>query len=512
VPAVAAAPTSVLAGGTVRTLDPDRPLAAALVLEGERIAAVLDDPADAPAGAARVDLAGACVVPGLVDAHVHFPSWALARRELRLFDCRSLDEAVARVRQAARSVPRDGWLRGRGWRDELWSDKPTRHVLDAVAPGVRIALRAHDGHSLWVSSAALAAAGGDLCVPGGVVETDDAGEPTGVLREESAWRLYDTHAAAGRDETLAAMRAALPAAAAAGVTGIHDKDGARGAPELFARLRDAGDLTLRVWQSLPAERLAGGDVAPQLDDPMFRIGYVKAFMDGTLGSRTARLLDGSGVEITSAARLAELIRDAEAAGFALAVHAIGDRANRDALDAFAAAATPGARHRIEHAQCIAPEDVRRFADLGVAASVQYTHATSDRDLVERIWADRIEHAYPFRSLWAAGARLAGGSDAPVEELDPLAGLRAAVLRTDSSERPPWRPEQAIPAEAALESFTVGPAWLSFDEHRRGRLRAGFDADLVVLDRDPLADAPASVADARVVATMVAGDWTYSTGW
>ena len=177
-----------------------------------------------------------------------------------------------------------------------------------------------------------------------------------------------------------------------------------------------------------------------------------------------------------------------------------------------AAATPGARHRIEHAQCIAPEDVARFAALGVAASVQYTHATSDRDLVQRIWADRIDHAYPFRSLWAAGARLAGGSDAPVEELDPLAGLRAAVLHTDSAERPPWRPEEAIPAAAALESFTVAPAWLSFDEHRRGRLRAGFDADLVVLDGDPLADPPASVADVRVVATMVAGGWTHSPGW
>jgi predicted amidohydrolase YtcJ len=504
---VLAAETSVLVGGSVRTLDPERPLGAALVLAGERIVAVLDDPADAPAGARRVDLAGACVLPGLVDAHVHFPSWALARRELRLFGCRSLTEALERAREAAGSVPRGGWLRGRGWRDGFWSEKPTRQALDAVAPGVRVALRAHDGHSLWLSSAALAAAEGDLAVSGGVVETDVAGEPTGVLREESAWRFYDTHAAASRAETLNAMRAALPAAAAAGVTGVHDKDGGRGAPELFAALDDAGELTLRVWQSLPAERLAGGDIVPQLHNPLLRVGYVKAFMDGTLGSRTARLLDGSGVEITSSTGLAERIRQAEHAGFTLAVHAIGDPANRDALDAFAAAATPGARHRIEHAQCIAPEDVARFAALGIAASVQYSHATSDRDLVERTWADRIEHAYPFRSLWAAGAWLAGGSDAPVEELDPLAGLRAAVLRTDS-DRPPWRPEQAIPAAAALESFTVAPAWLSFDEHRRGRLRAGFDADLVVLDRDPLAPPPASLADARVGATMVAGNWVY----
>src|SRR4051812_11979783 len=253
---------TVLVGGSVRTLDPERPVAAALVLDGERIAAVLDDPADAPARARRIDLDGACVVPGLVDAHVHFPSWALARRELRLFGCRSLEEALERVRRAAGGVPRGGWLRGRGWRDELWGERPTRQALDAVAPGVRIALRAHDGHSLWVSSAALAAAGGDLAAPGGVVEIDDAGEPTGVLREESAWRFYDIHAAATADEALDAMRAALPAAAAAGVTGIHDKDGGRGAPELFAALRDAGERTPRRWRAPPARRLRAGAGAP----------------------------------------------------------------------------------------------------------------------------------------------------------------------------------------------------------------------------------------------------------
>ena len=492
----------------MRTLDPERALGSALVVAGDKIAAVLDDPHDAPAGARRIDLSGACVLPGFVDAHVHFPSWALGRRELRLFDCRSLADAVARVQEAARSVRPGGWLRGRGWRDELWSEKPDRQTLDAVAPGVRVALRAHDGHSLWLSSAALAAAAGDLAVPGGVVETDAAGEPTGILREESAWRFYDTHAAAGLAETLDAMRAALPEAAAAGVTGVHDKDGGRGAPELFAALRDAGELTLRVWQSLPAERLIDGNIRPQLDDPLLRIGYVKAFMDGTLGSRTARLLDGSGVEITSSEDLAELVRAGRArpaSRWRCTRSATGPTATRSTPSRMAA--TPGARHRIEHAQCVAPEDVARFAELGIAASVQYTHATSDRDLVERIWADRVEHAYPYRSLWASGARLAGGSDAPVEELDPLAGLRAAILRTDS-ERPPWRPEQAIPADAALHSFTVEPAWLSFDEQRRGRLRAGFDADLVVLDRDPLAHPPESVADARVVATVVAGEWVH----
>jgi len=230
-------------------------------------------------------------------------------------------------------------------------------------------------------------------------------------------------------------------------------------------------------------------------------------MDGTLGSRTARLLDGSGVEIMSAGALADLVRRAAARRVAVAVHAIGDRANRDALDAFEASAPAwrplGLRPRIEHAQCVHPADVPRFARLGVTASVQYTHATSDRDLAERLWADRIAHAYPYRSLHAAGARLAGGSDAPVEPLSPLAGVRAAVART-ADDRPAWHPEQALEVDAALESFTSAPAWLEHAEARRGRLRPGLLADLVVLDRDPHTD----LHGARVVATMLGGSWVH----
>ena len=499
-------PAVVLHGGTVRTLDAARPTAAAVVVRGDRIAAVLDDARDAPAAASRVDLQGGCLLPGFTDAHVHFPAWALARRELQLQDAASLAEAVDRIARAAAGTPPGTWLRGRGWRRERWGadDEPTRATLDAVTAGVPVALRAHDGHSLWLNSAGLAWAGGDLDTRGGVVERDAAGEPTGILREEAAWR-FEARAEPGATETLRAVRDALPAAAAAGVVAIHDKDGGRHAPELFAALRDEGALALRVWQSLPAERLAGG-AEPDLHGGLLRIGYVKAFMDGTLGSRTARLLDGTGVEITSRAALEEIVRRASAAGFAVAVHAIGDLANREALDAFEATREHwqprGLRPRIEHAQCVHPDDVPRFARLGVAASVQYTHATSDRDVADRLWGDRAAHAYPYASLLGAGALLAGGSDAPVEALDPLAGLRAAVLRTDG-DRPPWRPEQAIGLGAALASFTTGPAWLAGEEHVRGRIAPGLLADLVVLDRDPVA----GLEDARVAGTMLAGEWT-----
>jgi len=420
----------------------------------------------------RIDLGGARVLPGLVDAHVHFPSWALGRHELRLFGTRSLADALERVAAAPRP-PEGGWLRGRGWREEEWpdGDGPTKEALDAVTGDVPTALRAHDGHSLWVNSAALAHG-----VPGeragGVVERDAAGEPTGILREEAAWEFFDSLAAATPEETLAAVREAVPAAHEAGVTGIHDKDGARGAPEAFAALGD--ELTLRVWQSVPEPDPARGT-------------YVKAFMDGTLGSGTALLLDGSGVRITSTDELAEIIRAAAAAGMPTAVHAIGDLANREALDAFERTEAEwrplGLRHRVEHAQCVHPDDVARFARLGITASVQYSHATSDRELAARLWADRLEHAYPYRALLDAGVRLAGGSDAPVEELDPLAGLRAAA-------------ECSVSEAEALASFTVAPAWLEGAEHRRGRLEPGFDADLVVVDGE------------RVLATMVAGRWVH----
>jgi predicted amidohydrolase YtcJ len=270
-----------------------------------------------------------------------------------------------------------------------------------------------------------------------------------------------------------------------------------------------------VWQSLPAEKadeLAGVDVRSGLGGPRLRLGYLKAFMDGTLGSQTARMLDGSGVEITSREQLEQYIRAGARAGFPLAVHAIGDLANREALDAFEATREEwqpqGLRPRIEHAQLLAPEEVPRFAKLGVTASVQFSHAASDRELADRFWGHKVSGAYAYRSLLDAGAVVANGSDAPIEELDPLAGIRAGVLRT-LDERPAWYPEQSVTVAEALHATCVAPAWLAGEEHSRGKLLPGFDADLVVLDRDPIDCPPEELAEVRVVATMLAGTWTHN---
>jgi predicted amidohydrolase YtcJ len=491
----------VIEGGTVRTLDPARPVVERLAIADGRVVA------EASPGARRLDLGGRCALPGLNDAHVHFPTWSMAQREVQLDGVPSLAEALDRVADA---LPATGWVRGFGWRDAGWAEPPTRAALDRVAPDTPVALLSKDYHSIWLNSVALARAGGDLDAPGGVVERDAAGEPTGVLRENAAWRFRDEHSVPTIDEMLDATRAGLRIAATRGVTAIHDKDGWLGSLEIFQRLHEADELTLRVWQSVPADRL------PQLrelglrsgfGDDLLRVGYLKTFMDGTLGSATALLLDGSGVELTSREQLAEIIRAAAAAGWPVGVHAIGDAANRGALDAFEATADAwqplGLRQRIEHAQLLDAADLPRFAALGVTASVQFSHAPSDRDLADRVWEGH-PGAYAYRSLLEAGARLVNGSDAPVEELDPLAGLAAGVLRS-IDERPAWRPEQAIRVEQALRATCVEPAWLARDEHRRGTLAPGMLSDLVVVDFDPHQCAPQQLPELRVLATVLSGD-------
>jgi predicted amidohydrolase YtcJ len=239
-------------------------------------------------------------------------------------------------------------------------------------------------------------------------------------------------------------------------------------------------------------------------DDLIRVGYLKAFMDGTLGSQTARLLDGSGVQITSREELVEIIRAGARAGLPVAVHAIGDLANRDALDAFEETRSEwqplGLRPRVEHAQLLSWDDVPRFAELGVAASVQFSHAPSDAEIADRFWSGMTDRAYAYRSLWDAGALLANGSDAPIEELDPWAGVVAAVSRA-------WHPEQKLTLDEALQATTVNPAWLARDERRRGKLLPGYLADLIVLDRDPY-DADDLTA-VTIVATMLGGRWTHN---
>ena len=498
-------------------MDPALPKAGALAIAGERVAGGVGTHETALPSPERVDLGGRCVLPGFSDAHVHFPTWALAQRQVRLEGTRSLDEALERVAAAIGEVAPGRWLRGLGWRSGDWSPpvEPTKEDLDAVSGEVPVALMAKDYHSLWLNSAALGRANGDLQVPGGVVERAEDGEPTGVLREECAWHFRDNYVRPTIEEMVEASREGIRIANSRGVTSVHDKDGWLGALEVWQELRAEDALTLRVWQSLPhdhIDKLAELGVRSGLGDDLIRIGYIKAFMDGTLGSGTARLLDGSGVQITSREELEDIVRRAARGGLPVAVHAIGDLANREALDAFEATREEwqprGLRPRIEHAQLLAEEDVPRFAQLGVAASVQFSHAPSDRDIADRNWEGMTERAYAHRSLLDSGALLANGSDAPIEELDPLLGIQAGILRT-LNEREPWHPEQAVTVEEAFQATCVAPAWLAGDERRRGKLLPGYLADLVVVDRDPFECRPEELAEIDVVATMLGGRWIFN---
>ncbi len=507
----------ILENGVIRTLDPALPTARALTIAGDRIAGGVGVHETALPSPDRVDLGGRCVLPGFNDAHVHFPTWSLAQRQVRLAGTATLEETLERVADALPEVEPGRWLRGMGWRSGDWEPpkEPTKEALDRITGDVPTALMARDYHSLWLNSAALARANGDLDVAGGVVERDEQGEPTGVLREECAWHFRDTYARPTDDEMVEASREGIRLAVSRGVTAVHDKDGWLGALRVFQRLRDEGSLLLRVWQSLPhglvGEAAAIG-VRSGFGDDLLRVGYLKAFMDGTLGSQTARMLDGSGVQITSREELEEIVRRGAEAGLPVAVHAIGDLANREALDAFEATRGVwqplGLRPRIEHAQVLSAEDVPRFAALGVAASVQFSHAPSDRDLADRFWSGKTDRAYAYRSLIDSGALVANGSDAPIEELDPWAGICAGVLRT-IDDRPAWHPEQRVSLEEAVLATTVHPAWLARDERRRGRLVPGYLADLVVLDRDPFGLEPEQLPDVRIVATMVGGRWVHN---
>jgi predicted amidohydrolase YtcJ len=502
----------ILENGTIRTLDSALPLARALAIADDRVAGGVGTHEPALPTPDVVDLGGRCVVPGFTDSHVHFPTWSLGQRDLSLDGVGSLAEALERVRSA---TERAGWIRGHGWRSAGWEAQPTRAALDEITGRTPAALWAKDLHSLWLNSAALDLAQGDLEVEGGVVERGPDGEPTGVLREEAAWRFRERFPSVPEDEWVEVVRAGVKLAHSRGVTAVHDKDGWIGAPEIFQRLAEREGLTLRVWQSLPWRKLPeleGLGLRSRFGNELLRLGYLKVFMDGTLGSQTAWMLNGSGVRITSGDELAEIVRRGARAGWPVAVHAIGDRANREALDAFESTKDEwqprGLRPRIEHAQCLDPADLPRFAELGVACSVQFSHAPSDRDLAERFWPELLDGAYAFRSLLESGAVVANGSDAPIEELDPLAGIRAGVTRT-IDERPGWRMQEAITVDQALHATTVAPARVAGDERTRGKLVPGYLADLVVLSRDLVECPPAELESVEVVATMVGGRWVHN---
>jgi predicted amidohydrolase YtcJ len=435
--------------------------------------------------------------PGLIDSHIHLEGLAERHLNLDLTGAVSLEAALESIRRWAGDRPKDGWVIGLGWYNDAWPDArfPSRKQLDEAAGRRPVYLKRKDGHSAWVSSAALRLAGIERTSadpPGGAIDRDPKGLPSGILRETAMELVSGILPRADGAELDAGMARALAGLARLGVTSVHSMDSARGFGSL-QRLQSHGQLKVRVTYNLPladlphAERMG---VRSGWGGPWLRIWGVKAFLDGSLGSRTAEMLDGSGTARLQQADLVDMVERCARAELNVCLHAIGDSAVRRALDALSKRRRPAWplwRPRIEHAQCVDPKDMPRFARLGVIASMQPIHAVADRELADRMWPGVTAHSYAWRALERAGARLAFGSDAPVESADPILGIDAA---TTWRRRARWHPELAVTRTSALRAYTSGAAYAAGMEADLGSLRPGKLCDMTVVE------------DGRVTATIV----------
>ena len=440
--------------------------------------------------------------PGLIDSHIHLEGLADRKLTVDLTGTVSREDALSRVREAAKTMPKEAWVVGAGWYNDAWPDRafPSRRHLDAVAGGRPVYMRRKDGHSAWASTAALRAAGvsrGTEDPPGGTIDRDTDGEPTGILRETAmdlVWRSVARETDAQLDSAMARVLTDL---ARFGVTAVHAMDSARGLGSL-QRLRARGPLAVRVTYNLPLADLAHAErigIRSGWGDGWLRIWGVKAFLDGSLGSRTAEMLDGSGVARLPQPELVDMIERCARAELNVCLHAIGDGAVRRALDALAPKKGAWAmwRPRIEHAQCVHPKDQARMGKLGVIASMQPIHAVADRELADENWSTVAQNAYAWRALERAGVRLAFGSDAPVETADPLAGIEAATSWRRAAR---WHPDLALTRASALRAYTSGAAFAAGMEGEVGSLRPGRLCDLTVVE------------EGRVVATIAGGRVTW----
>ena len=481
----------------------------------------------------RIDGRNRTVVPGMIDAHGHVMGIGLAALSLDLTQTASLADAQTVAAAYAQQYPERPWLVGRGWNQETWGlgRFPTAAELDMAVGDRPVALERVDGHALWVSSAALRLAGITRATPdpaGGRIERDAAGNPTGVL-VDAAMALVEAQIppprAVDRDLALAKTQQLL---LARGVVGMADMGTSIEDWQSFRRAGDAGWLQMRIMayaSGIDAMLLIGGPgPTPWLYDDRLRLNGVKLYLDGALGSRGALLKEPyhddpqhRGLALLSPAELRNKMSRAAMDDFQVAVHAIGDAANREALDAIeelSSSYTGDRRWRIEHAQVVDPVDIARFGRHGAIASMQPVHQTSDRLMAEaRLGPDRLDGAYAWQSIAAAGAPLAFGSDAPVELPDPWAGLAVAISREDADGQPfgGWLPEERVTRQQALAAYTSGAAHAGFADGLFGELREGQRADFLFVDRDPLLASAADLRAMTVLETWIAGRKVYDAG-
>ncbi|HTK05591.1 MAG TPA: amidohydrolase [Ktedonobacteraceae bacterium] len=524
--------------GSIYTMDLQQPHAQAMAIDSTtgRILAIGSNDEIRRSGdrfSQSFDLRGKTVLPGFIDAHIHLISTAYRSHHVDARESLSEDEVVALVRERVAQTPKGHWIQGGQWDKNRWprNNFPSKTSLDAVSPDHPVVLWSKDGHLLWVNSLALQRAGitAETADPAtGAILRDGSGEPTGLLQEEGATALiYRVIEDSPLELNRALLRRIMPELARHGITTIHDIEG-ENTLKLFQELRDENQLKTRVQMILPRQML------PQLrsyginneQNDLLRVAGIKIFADGTLGSQTAAMLESFegnpgnyGILSTGEQEMKDIVRDAAEMGLTIAIHAIGDRAARVALDAIERAQmfmseqqiaqASDLRYRLEHVQLIAPEDLERMRRLGVVASIQPFHAVADRDLAERYWGKRHRRAYAYRTMHTMGIPIALGSDAPVETFEPLRILYAASLRRDPTiQRPSWLPDQALSVNTALWGYTLGAAYAGGEEQQKGSLRVGKLGDAVVLREDIFSVPQEKMLENGVQATILGGNVIY----
>lgn len=522
--------TILLYNAHIHTLDATRPSASAIAIQNGHVLAVGETSTLLAEfeRAKKQDMQGYTILPGLTDSHLHLEQYALS---LQKVDCQTstLEECLRRVAERIHNTPSGEWILGHGWNQNDWGGWPTASDLDAIAPHQPVYLTAKSLHAAWANSAALRLAGIQPNSPdpaNGCIQRDAHGQPTGILLESAMELVSAIIPAPSAQDIAQAIEQAQPTLWRMGLTGLHDFD-RRNCFIALQQLHQEGKLHLRILKSIPIEDLPAAHalgLRTGFGDDWLRIGPVKVFMDGALGPRTAAMFqpyesepDNFGILNMDAEELFEVGRQAAEAGLSLAVHAIGDRANHEVLDAYAQLrrfaldrGLPPLRQRIEHVQVLHPADAGRLAELGVTASMQPIHAISDMRMADQYWGQRAVLAYAWRTQLEHGARLAFGSDAPVESPNPFWGLHAALTRQRSNGFPAegWYPEQRLTMQEALSAYTLGPAYLAGLEDRAGKLASNSLADLIVLEQDPFLVPPAALMDMKPVATMIGGAWVW----
>ena len=495
-----------------------------------RVKEVLDRGDDRPDTDYRVDGAGRTLMPGLIDAHLHVMGVGFGELTLDLSDTATLAEAQRKIAAFAAEHPGRPWIIGRGWNQETWGlgRFPTAEEIDVVVADRPVWLARVDGHAAWANTAAIEAAGLSAAtedVAGGRIERLPDGSPAGVFvdaAEQLVAAVVPEPRPKDRDAALAEAQAKL---LAFGITAVADMGTTLDDWQAMRRAGDAGRLKLRIMAYAAGveamETIAGPAPTPWLYDDRLRLGGVKLYLDGALGSRGAWLKapyaddpGNTGLPLLAPAQLRNLMSRAAMDGFQIAAHAIGDAANAELLEAIGELSetyTGDRRWRVEHAQVVSPSDIARFGNHGIIASMQPVHQTSDRLMAEaRLGADRLDGAYAWQTILGTGARLAFGSDAPVESADPHAGLAVAITREDAQGRPfgGWFPMEAVSRDEALRAFTQDAAYAGFADGRFGRLVEGERADFIIVDRDPMLASPAELRATRVLETWIGGEQVY----